>query len=394
MIYLDNAATTFPKPLYVRRAANDAMTNFGANPGRSGHAMALKASEEIYNARSKAAEFFNEENPENVIFTLNCTHAINMVLKGLLSPGDHVVVSDMEHNAVMRPLSALADRGVAYSTARVSDCDPEETLSNFREALRPNTKLVVCIHVSNVWGIKLPIERITAMCHQYGIPVLVDASQSAGSHKIDIGENKFDFVCMPGHKGLYGPMGTGILITSKHDMLKTIIEGGTGSGSVSMQQPLTPPDKFESGTPNLSGIVGLGKGIDFVRSVSSEKILSHEITLMAHLYDRLSSIPSVILYAPKPSIETGGTLLSFNVKDTDSETVAAYLNKNYGIAVRAGLHCAPMAHKHYGTLEQGAVRISPSYFTTVKDINTLATAISRMPARAGSTGVRRKQTAY
>ncbi|MDE7389902.1 MAG: aminotransferase class V-fold PLP-dependent enzyme, partial [Lachnospiraceae bacterium] len=226
MIYLDNSATTYPKPQIVRKGVSDATANFGANPGRSGHAMALRASEEIYNARRKIADFFNEENPENVIFTLNCTHAVNIVLKGFLKSGDHVVVSDLEHNAVMRPLNTLQDIGVDYTVAKVSN-DPEKTLNNFRDALRPNTRLVVCIHVSNVWGIKLPVERITAMCHMYDIPVLVDASQSAGTHKLDIKENQYDFLCMPGHKGLYGPMGTGVLITSHHDRLKTFIEGGT-----------------------------------------------------------------------------------------------------------------------------------------------------------------------
>lgn len=377
MIYLDNAATTFPKPMNVKRSVNDATANFAANPGRSGHTLALKASQEIYKSRSKIADFFNEENPENIIFTLNCTHAVNIVLKGFLKPGDHVVVSDLEHNAVMRPLSALAKRRVEYSVARVSHISHEETLDNFRDALRENTKLVVCNHVSNVWGIKLPIERITAMCHQYDIPVLIDASQSAGTHKIDIGENKFDFVCMPGHKGLYGPMGTGVLITSHHDKLGTLIEGGTGSGSAFLEQPATPPDKFESGTPNLSGIVGLGSGVDFVKSVTTEKILMHEMNLVAHLYDRLSSNRKIVLYTPRPDIKNWGPVLSFNVKDTDSETVAMYLNKNYGIAVRAGLHCAPMAHKHFGTEDRGAVRISPSYFTTVRDMNTLALALTK-----------------
>lgn len=377
MIYLDNAATTFPKPFSVRRSVNDAMANFGANPGRSGHTMALRASEEIYKCRSKIAALFNEENPENVIFTLNCTHAINIVLKGLLKKGDHIVVSDMEHNAVMRPLSVLNEKGVEYSVATVSDTDPNETLNNFRNALRPNTRLVVCIHVSNVWGIKLPVERITAMCHQYDIPVLVDASQSAGMFNIDIGENKFDFVCMPGHKGLYGPMGTGVLVTAHHDKLATFIEGGTGSSSVSMQQPITPPDKFESGTPNLGGIVGLSKGIDFINSVTTEKILSHELSLMTYLYDKLSRNPKIILYAPRPDNGNCGSVLSFNVKGEDSETVAAYLNSKYGIAVRAGLHCAPMAHKHFGTDSVGAVRISPSYFTDMREINTLIMAMNR-----------------
>lgn len=377
MIYLDNAATTFPKPLFVRRAVNDAMSNFGANPGRSGHAMSLKASKEIYNCRSKVAEFFNEKNPENVIFTLNCTYAINMVLKGFLKSGDHVVTSDLEHNAVMRPLSALESRGVKYSIARVSEEDPDETLNNFRDALKPNTRLVICNHVSNVWGIKLPIERIAAMCHMYDIPILIDVSQSAGVFDIDIDENKYDFVCMPGHKGLYGPMGTGIMITPHHDRLNTIIEGGTGSGSVSMQQPMTPPDKFESGTGNVSGIVGLGKGIDFINSITTKKILSHEMSLVTHLYDRLLNNPKIVLYSPRPNPEMSGPVLSFNIKGTDSENVAAYLDRQYGIAVRAGLHCAPMAHKHYNTLEQGAVRISPSYFTTPRDINILINALEK-----------------
>ncbi len=375
MIYLDNAATTYPKPLAVRRAVSDTLVNAGANPGRSGHDMAIRASAEMYEARSKVAASFGEESPENVIFTLNCTHAVNIVLKGLLSSGDHVVVSDLEHNAVMRPLSALSERGVQYTAARVSDNDPEETLNNFRDALRPNTKLVVCVHVSNVWGIKLPIERITAMCHQYGIPVLIDASQSAGIYDINLGENTFDYLCMPGHKGLYGPMGTGVLITKHCDSLRTVTQGGTGSDSASLKQPELPPDKFESGTPNMSGIVGLGRGVDFVSGISTKKILSHEFSLISYLYERLSAMPNVILYTQKPRPDMCATVLSFNVGDADSENVAAYLNRRYGIACRAGLHCAPMAHRHFGTLERGAVRISPSYFNTVRDINVLAGAV-------------------
>ncbi len=375
MIYLDNAATTYPKPPTVRRAVSDALVSAGANPGRSGHAMAIRASAEMYSARNRTAAFFGEENPENVIFTLNCTHSINIVLKGLLSSGDHVVVSDLEHNAVMRPLNAMAERGVQYTAAKVYENDPEETLSSFREALRPNTKLVVCVHVSNVWGIKLPIERITAMCHQYGIPVLIDASQSAGIYDIDLRENDFDYLCMPGHKGLYGPMGTGVLITKRCDRLRTVVEGGTGSASASLSQPESPPDKLESGTPNLSGIAGLGSGVDFVSGITAKKILSHEYSLILYLYERLSAMPNVVLYTPKPRPDMCGTVLSFNVGDSDSENVAAYLNQKYGIACRAGLHCAPMAHRHYGTLERGAVRISPSYFNTMRDINVLAGAV-------------------
>ena len=374
MIYLDNAATTFPKPLNVRCAMNNA----GANPGRGGHTLALRASEEIYKCRSKAAEFFGEENPENVIFTLNCTHAINIVIKGLLKPGDHVVVSDMEHNAVMRPLFAMGKQNVTYTVAKVSNESSDETLNNFRQAIQSNTKLVICAHVSNVWGIKLPIERITAMCHQYGIPVLIDAAQSAGIQNINISENNFDFVCMPGHKGLYGPMGTGILITPYHDKLETFMEGGTGSDSAHFEQPDASPDKFESGTPNLIGIAGLSAGIDFVKSITTEKILTHEVNLLTHLYDRLSANKKIILYTNRPTAKTSGGVLSFNVKNTDSEEVAAYLNKRGAIAVRAGLHCSPQAHRHFSTEEIGAVRVAPSYFNTLNEMNALAQILTKI----------------
>lgn len=378
MIYLDNAATTFPKPMNVRREMNNALTSYGANPGRGGHRMALKASEEIYKCRTKLAALFGEENPENVFFTLNCTHSINIVLKGLLKPGDHVVISDLEHNAVMRPLFALSKKNISYSVAKVSDTSAEETLENFRNALQSNTKLVVCTHVSNVWGIKLPIERIAAMCHQYGIPIMIDAAQSAGIFDINISENKFDFLCMPGHKGLYGPMGTGVLITSRYDMLDTMIEGGTGSNSALLEQPETPPDKFESGTPNLIGIAGLSAGIDFVNSVSANKILLHETKILMQLYDRLSVNKKIILYTERPDGSNSGGVLSFNVRNMDSEAVANYLNRTNGIAVRAGLHCSPAAHKHFNTEKTGAVRISPSYFTSMNDINVLSSALTKI----------------
>ena len=378
MIYLDNAATTFPKPMSVRNAVVNSISNYGANPGRGGHDLAVRASEIIYKSRSKTADFFGEKDAENVIFTSGCTHSINIVLKGLLKPGDHVVVSDIEHNAVMRPLYALKKKKISYSVARVSDVSSDETLENFRNALQENTRLVVCTHVSNVWGTRLPVERITAMCHQYSIPVLIDAAQSAGVLGIDLDESNFDYICMPVHKGLYGPMGTGILITKHHDDLDTLIEGGTGSNSALFEQPGTSPDKFESGTPNLSGIAGLGAGIDFVRSVSCEKIHAHEINLLAHLYDRLEKNKNIILYTPRPNVYNSGGVLSFNVKNHDSEEVAAVLYRRFSIFVRAGLHCSPLAHLHHSTEETGAVRIAPSYFNTISEMNVLAASLKKI----------------
>ncbi|MBQ2348719.1 MAG: aminotransferase class V-fold PLP-dependent enzyme, partial [Clostridia bacterium] len=222
MIYLDNSATSYPKPQSVRKAVNDAIL-YGANPGRSGHKPSLYSSKIIYDCRKNICELVNAQDPEQVIFTLNCTYAINMVLKGFLKPGDHVVISDLEHNAVMRPLASLASKNITYTAFHVYENDSEKTLSGFRNAIKENTRLAVCTQVSNVWGIRLPVERITALCHQYGIPILVDASQSVGTIEIDMQSSGFDFLCMPGHKGLYGPMGTGVMICSCSEKLRTVI---------------------------------------------------------------------------------------------------------------------------------------------------------------------------
>lgn len=372
MIYLDNAATTYPKPQNVRRALSDAALR-SANPGRSGHSLAMAAGETIYKCRTKAAEMFGAKSPENVIFTPGCTYSANMVIKGLLKSGDHVVVSDMEHNAVMRPIKAMTERGVTYTVVKTSEND-DETIAAFRNALKGSTRLVVCTHVSNVWGIKLPVERLAALCRQYGIPVMTDAAQSAGVFEINAEESGFDFVCIPAHKGLYGAMGTGLLIVRDPDTLSTIIEGGTGSGSLSLDQPDFPPDKFESGTPNFPGIAALSAGLDFVKARGIGKIHEHEITLLREFYDRISENKHVTLYTRRPDKSSGG-VLSFNVGELDSETAAAFLNDK-GIAVRAGLHCAPLAHEHFGTLKRGAVRIAPSYFTNMNEIVTAARVVN------------------
>ena len=379
MIYLDNAATTYPKPQTVKRALTGA-ASVSANPGRGGYKMAINASSRIYDCRVKAASMFGCKDIDKVIFTSSCTMASNMVIKGMLHSGDHVVVSDLEHNAVMRPLSALGDRGVSFSAVRVSDND-EETLSRFRDALRDSTKLVICTQISNVWGVRLPVERIAALCREYGIPVMIDAAQSAGVVKINADESGFDFVCIPGHKGLYGTMGTGILIARRPELLKTIIEGGTGSSSRSFAQPEFTPDKFESGTPNYPGIAALSAGIDFVRSVGEERIQAHEVKLVTMLYDRLSDNKRVKLYTKRPKLPRSGGVLSFNIQGYDSEEAAAYLSEKAGIAVRAGLHCAPCAHEHFGTAAIGTIRVSPSYFTSANEIMTIARVIENMPRK-------------
>ncbi|MGN0471173.1 MAG: aminotransferase class V-fold PLP-dependent enzyme [Acutalibacteraceae bacterium] len=376
MIYLDNSATTFPKPWTVQNAVNNSL-KYSANPGRSGHKLSIKASEEIFLARKTAAEFFNAKNETDVIFTLNCTMSMNMVIKGMLKSGDHVVVSEMEHNAVMRPLEKMAEKGVTFTQAAVFPEDNDKTVDSFRRAINARTKMIICVHASNVWGIKLPIERISALAHEYGLLFAVDAAQSAGIVPIDVQQCGIDFLCVAGHKGLYGVMGTGILILSENAIPDTIIEGGTGSNSVSFEQPQELPDRFESGTPNVSGIVGLRAGIQFVRQKKPENIAKHEFMLIQRLYRELAKMKKIRLYMPMPTPQYFVPILSFNIEGYDSETAAAILNKN-NIAVRAGLQCSPAAHKMCGTLESGAVRISPSVSTRISDIDYLVSVLKKI----------------
>lgn len=379
MIYLDNAATTFPKPQSVKNAVAVALARYGANPGRGGHTMSLQASQLMFDARTALVKLFNAKSENSIIFTHNCTQSLNMVLKGLLMPGDHVVVSNLEHNAVMRPLKKLSEQGVSYTQAKVFPCDNDATVNSFRDALNSKTKLIVCTHASNVWGIRLPVERITALAHQYGILVAVDAAQTAGIIPIDLMENNIDFLCVAGHKGLYGPMGTGVLIYNTDTELDTIIEGGTGTSSFSLEQPLELPERFESGTQNLPGIAGLKAGVDYVTAHKQENIAKHEIALVQRLYDRLSQIKGVKLYTQRPTAEYFAPVLSFNISDMDSEEAAAALNRRK-IAVRAGLHCAPSAHSAFGTTDGGTVRVSPSAFTTYSDIDNLVFAVRKISA--------------
>lgn len=377
MIYLDNAATTFPKPPEVTNAMSYAMRNYSANPGRSGHNLSIKAATEIYDCRKLVSEFFNAKCEECVVFTLNCTHAANIVLKGLLKPGDHVVVSCLEHNSIMRPLKKLEEKGISYTKATVYPGDNDATVNSFRESLNKYTRLIVCMHASNVWGVRFPIERISALAHEYNIPILVDAAQSAGVLPIDIEDYKIDYLCTAGHKGLYGPMGTGLLIARNADSVDSLMEGGTGTNSVDLKQPSDMPDKFESGTPNVPGIIGLRAGIQYIKNRGMDNIAKHEYRLINMLYDGLSSMKHVKLYMQRPDNRYFVPLLSFNIEGKDSESIAEYLNNN-NVAVRAGMHCAPEAHEFCHTLDTGAVRVCPSIFTREREINYLLSLIRKL----------------
>lgn len=376
MIYLDNAATTYPKPPSVGKAVEMALRTLGANPGRGGHSMSLRTAEEIYRAREETASFFGAEGPECVAFPLNCTAALNYVIKGCLKPGDHCVISNLEHNAVMRPLTKLSEKGIAYTEAEVVPGDNDQTVSNFRNAIRPNTRLIVCTHVSNVWGVRLPVERIAALASQYEIPVCVDCAQSAGVFPISM-QDGYSYLCIASHKGLYAPMGTGILICRNGEELNTIIEGGTGTESASMQQPAGMPERMESGTLNVPGIAGLRAGIGFVRTKGIERICTHEVRLMKQLYRRMHDLKHVILYTPEPDGMQFAPVFAFNIEGMASETVGSRLAAQ-GIAVRAGLHCAPAAHTAFGTMQQGAVRVCPSAFTTEREIAMTAAVVEKI----------------
>lgn len=377
MIYFDNGATTFPKPRGVTAAVNNVLQKYGANPGRSGHNMSLKSAEIMYNCRKNIADFFKVSAPENVIFTSNCTSSINTVIKGTLNNGDHAVISSLEHNAVVRPLEKLKESGITYSVAKCVPYDDDATIENFRNAMNERTRLVICTHASNVFGIKLPVERIGALCRLHGVLFCVDAAQTAGVTKLSLDDTSIDYLCMSGHKGLYGPMGTGVLIINSDIMPKSLIEGGTGSMSYQKSQPEILPDMYESGTPNLPGIAGLNEGIKFINRCGIENIERHEMRLSQMFYDNLARMSNVELYTQRPDSGICVPVISFNIKGEDSEEIAAELNK-FGIAVRAGLHCAPLAHESFKTIDTGTVRVVVSAFNTNSDVRAFIFAISKI----------------
>ena len=373
MIYLDNAATTGRKPTGVIKAVGGALRELSANPGRSGHTASLKTADAVYTVREKTAELFGASGAENVVFTLNCTHSINCVIKGVLKAGEHAVTSSLEHNSVMRP---LIKQQIPFDTAYVSLTDDRATLRDFEKKIRPETKLVICTGASNVLGKTLPITEIGALCRDRGVLFAVDAAQIAGVIPINMRQMNIDFLCIAPHKGLYAPMGIGVLICEK-PIENTIIEGGTGTNSAELVQPDFLPERLESGTVNVPAIMGVSAGIDYVKQIGINKIYSHEMKLIRYLYRELSKIERVQLYTPEPTDVMYAPVLSFNVYGKTSTEVSQYLSDN-GIAVRGGLHCAPFAHRQIGTLDSGAVRVSVAAFNTPSEIGSLIKAIKEI----------------
>ncbi len=373
-IYLDNAATTFPKPEPVYRAVMHAMREIGASPGRGGYRRSMEAGRVMLQARESAARLLSVPDSSRIIFTHSATEALNMALYGTLVPGDHVVTSSMEHNSLSRPLHHLQRRGVSLTVVPAGPdgwLDPEDVA----KAFNPQTRMLAIGHVSNVSGTIQPLVALAAIARNAGLLFLVDAAQSAGSIPIDAIATGIDLLAAPGHKGLYGPPGTGILYVSPRVSLIPLLAGGTGSDSSSEEQPAGFPEGFEAGTHNLPGIAGLKAGIDFVLEQGVEMIGAHERRLVALAMERLQGVPGVRFHSPRDPDIRGG-LLSFTVVDYDSSVLVFELDSRFDIAVRAGLHCAPRAHRTMGTFPGGTVRMSPGWFTTEDDIVRFCDAVS------------------
>ncbi len=376
MIYFDNGATSYPKPPNVYSSTMNALKKHSFNSGRGGYSASVNAAEKIYAVREKIGDMFNFQ-PQNVAFTLNCTEALNMAIKGSVKRGDHVIISSLEHNAVWRVVNHLKNDGIIDFDIAEFSFDEDETVRNFERLIRRNTSLIVCMAASNVFGVAFPIEKIGAVAKKYSIRFVVDAAQAAGVIPIDSEKNNIDILCAPGHKCLFGNMGTGFIAVKDNVFLETIIDGGTGSESVNPNQPDFFPDRLEAGTLNNSGIISLGAGLDFIHSKGINNIYNHELSATGILYDGLSKNKNVTLYCPKPEKFKSAPIISFNYKDYSSEKTAGLLAQN-NIAVRAGLHCSPLAHKFFNTLDRGTVRLCPSVFTTRKECENFINTVKKL----------------
>lgn len=377
-IYLDNAATSYPKPEQVYQAVDHAMRVIGVAPGRGGYRQSIEASRLVFEARESVASLFAIRDSARVVFTHNATEALNLGITGLLQPGDHVVSTTMEHNSLVRPLHLAARRGVEVSWVS-ADRDGYVTAAAIGAALRPQTRLVALSHCSNVTGAVQPIGEIGLLTRAAGVLLLVDAAQSAGTIPIDVTAMQIDLLAAPGHKGLLGPQGTGFLYCGAGIALEPLMVGGTGVSASEPDQPDTAPERFESGTMNTPGIAGLKAGVDFVRETGVQVIGGRELALAEWLVKDLQAIPGINVYNGGAGRPRGG-VVSFTLTGRDPSSVGYLLSTEYDISVRVGLHCAPSAHRTIGTYPAGTVRVSPGYFTTDADIEALLRAVRTLAA--------------
>jgi cysteine desulfurase family protein len=373
MIYLDNAATTWPKPPEVIRAMSECMESFAANPGRGSHQMSLKASRIVNETRQQLSSLFGVTNPADIVFTQNATEALNLAIKGFLRPGDHVVTTSLEHNAVRRPLEFMKNHGVSV-TYVPAETNGTVSVKKIEEAITRETRLVVVTHGSNLTGTVIPVEEIGRITRARGIRLLVDAAQTAGVFPIDVEAMGIDMLAFTGHKSLYGPQGTGGLYIHPEVVLTPLLHGGSGGQSELPDMPPNRPDRYEAGTRNTVGIAGLGAGLSFVKRTGIDVIRKHEQELANLLSQELQAIPGVHLFGPSLPAERV-PIVSFQVEGFDSTEIGFILDQHYQIAVRTGLHCAPLAHETLGTLQGGLVRVSVGFFNTRQEIHDLADAI-------------------
>lgn len=366
--YFDHAASSWPKPPSVVQAMTECMMMYSANPGRGSHQMAVKASRILFEARKNIAKLFRIKNPNDIVFTLNTTAALNMAIKGIVKQGDHVVCTAVEHNSVRRPLEYLK-RTIGITVSYVpTDSKGNIELEQIEQALQPNTSLVVCNHSSNLLGTILPVEELGRLTRQKGIYLLIDAAQTAGVFPIDVERMGIDLLAFPGHKGLLGPQGTGGLYIHPSVDLEPIMQGGTGSQSEEIDQPKVRPDRYEAGTPNTPGIAGLNEGVKFILNETVETIHNKEWNLTQRLMAGLATIAGIELLGPDMGEPRTG-IVSFNLKDVDPSEIAFVLDQSFQIAVRSGYHCTPLAHHSAGTSATGAVRASVGYYTSEADVD-------------------------
>ncbi len=377
MIYLDNAATSFPKPECVYTEMDKCMREYCANPGRGGHVLSIKAGMAVNHTRETISRLFNINDAMQLIFTKNATEALNIAIKGLAYKGCHMITTGMEHNAVIRPLMTLErDMGIEISIV-AGNSFGEIVPEDIKKSIRSNTALIISTLSSNVNGIIMPVAEIGHISHESGIPFLLDASQGAGSITVDVESSMIDMLAFPGHKGLLGPQGTGGLYVRSGITLRTFMEGGTGSNSEYVYQPEIMPDMFESGTLNTPGIVGLGAGAGFVMQRGADKIHEYKSYLVGLLIEGFSKIPGVVLYSVADKNRNSG-IVAMNLGNLDSTELGYILDRDFGICTRAGLHCSPAAHTVLGTLSRGILRFSVGCFNTEKDILEAVEAVEKI----------------
>lgn len=382
-VYFDNAATSYPKPEEVYQAMEHFMREIGVSSGRGAYRKALEADRIIYEARKSLAELFNVKDTKRIVFAANATEALNLAMKGILSEGDHVITSSMEHNAVWRPLKRLErERGVEITQIPCSSDGSLEDLEMVQAAIKSNTRMVAIIHASNVAGTIMPVGEIGKICRENGVLMMVDTAQTAGVLPIDVEAMNIDLLAFTGHKGLMGPQGTGGLYIRESITLEPLKEGGTGSESALETQPEALPDRYEAGTQNALGLAGLRAGARFILSQGVENIRIRESELTAYLLDKLREMDGVKIYGTQnPEKQVG--VVSINVAHQRPEDIGFVLDSVYGVMVRTGLHCAPCAHRTMGTIDRGALRFSLGYFNTEAEIDHAAQALNQIIQRRG-----------